>query len=45
MGVFLPDSGADISVADPAILESLNDRPDNLLMSSVITSYCKMVHV
>ena len=31
----LPDSGADISVAGPDVLKSLNDHPDNLLPSSV----------
>ena len=31
----LSDSGADISVAGPDVLESWNDHPDNLLPSSV----------
>ena len=32
----LPDSGADVSVAGLAVLESLNEYPDNLLPSKVI---------
>ena len=31
----LPDSGADISVAGPSMLEKLNEHPDNLLPSNV----------
>ena len=31
----LPDSGADISVGGLAMLECLNEHPDNLLSSSV----------
>ena len=31
----LPDSGADISVAGPSILQSLRDHPDNLLPSKI----------
>ena len=32
----LPDSGADVSVAGLAVLESLNEHPDNLLPSKVV---------
>ena len=32
----LPDSGADVSVAGPAVLNSLNEHPDNLLSSNII---------
>ena len=33
MAQVLPDSGADISVAGPSIIQSLRDHPDNLIPS------------
>ena len=33
----LPDSGADVSLAGPALPRSLNDHPDNLVLSTMVS--------